>query len=601
MPGGAARATSAPDDDPRGIGRGSTARSSSVSCSRCSSAAASRSPSPTRRRPAVAAADAEHDHHAADDHADRRRPPRFRRRGRARSPSAATCSSTRACGRPPPPPARATTSRRCWRRSHPQLSAADLAICHLEVTLARPGRRPVGLPAVPGAAGAGRRDLAEAGLRRLLGGVEPRPRLRRAGRRWRRSTRLDEAGLAHAGTARTPEEDTPARAIYDVDGIAVAQLSYAYGFNGFVRPAGKEWLVDQIDPALILADAQAARAAGAELVVVSLHWGNEYRHEVVEAQQAVADALAAAPGAVDLVVGHHAHVVQPISKVGDLWVVWGMGNLLSNNSPRCCPAESTDGVVVTVTIGDTPDWRRRHRPRVHARRWNERASLPRASRSPPRSPPGRARARRRPAGVLRAHRWLHPRPRRRRPRRRARPRGCRLGGVGPEGRPMRLVTWRTPATAGPRGRDLCAASRRVDEAGHELVAGHGAQSRSPARCRCRRGRRSPSRPAGRAPSRWCGSSSSTGVGWSGSRSMRHGPIASRPATRSARMRRSQFSRALIFSSTLPAWPASSVASTWMMNRSVPAASASQRGVALALVVGVVPAGGARHVDDARCR
>ena len=86
---------------------------------------------------------------------------------------------------------------------------------------------------------------------------------------------------------------------------------------------------------------------------MSLHWGNEYVHEVVAAQQTVADALAADVGAVDLVVGHHAHVVQPISKVGSMWVVWGMGNLLSNNSPKCCTTEATDGVVVTVTIGDT--------------------------------------------------------------------------------------------------------------------------------------------------------------------------------------------------------------------------------------------------------
>ena len=32
-----------------------------------------------------------------------------------------------------------------------------------------------------------------------------------------------------------------------------------------------------------------------------------------------------------------------------MWVVWGMGNLLSNNSPRCCTTEATDGVIVTVT------------------------------------------------------------------------------------------------------------------------------------------------------------------------------------------------------------------------------------------------------------
>src|SRR4029453_13200053 len=97
----------------------------------------------------------------------------------------------------------------------------------------------------------------------------------------------------------------------------------------------------------------SARAAGAELVVVSLHWGDEYVHDVVAAQQTVADALAADVGAVDLVGGDHPHVVQPISKVGAMWVVWGLGNLLSDNSPRCCTTEATDGVVGDATTGHT--------------------------------------------------------------------------------------------------------------------------------------------------------------------------------------------------------------------------------------------------------
>jgi poly-gamma-glutamate synthesis protein (capsule biosynthesis protein) len=255
----------------------------------------------------------------------------------------------------------------------PQLSAADLAICHLEVTLARPED---GLSSYPRfrAPRALAGDLAEAGFD---GCSVASNHALDFGEQGVVATldALDEAGLAHAGTARSPEENARP-AVYDVNGIAVAQLSYAYGFNGFVPPAGREWLVDQIDPALILADAQAARDAGAELVVVSLHWGNEYRHEVVEAQQTVADALAAEPGAVDLVVGHHTHVVQPISKVGEVWVVWGMGNLLSNNAPRCCPTETTDGVIVTATIGDiaggvgvtdvafTPTWNERSTFRV---------------------------------------------------------------------------------------------------------------------------------------------------------------------------------------------------------------------------------------------
>jgi poly-gamma-glutamate synthesis protein (capsule biosynthesis protein) len=255
-----------------------------------------------------------------------------------------------------------------------RITGADLAICHLEVTLNRASEPLSGYPRfrAPRELAA---DLAEAGFDGCSVASNHALDFGESGVVATLDA-LDDAGLAHVGTARSPEGRVPA--LYEANGIQVAQLSYAYGFNGFTRPAGKEWLVDQIDPTLILADARAARAAGAELVVVSLHWGNEYVHDVVAAQQAVADALASESGVVDLVVGHHAHVVQPISKVGSMWVVWGMGNLLSANSPRCCTTEATDGVVVTVTVGDrapggpvgvtgvafTPTWNERSTYRV---------------------------------------------------------------------------------------------------------------------------------------------------------------------------------------------------------------------------------------------
>lgn len=234
----------------------------------------------------------------------------------------------------------------------PLLSAADVALCHLEVTLGRPGERLSGYPRFRAPAALAT-DLAEAGFDGCSVASNHSLDHGEAGVAATLDA-LDTAGLGHAGTARSPEEDRAAR-VYDAGGIAVGHLSYACGFNGFQPPAGKEWLVDPIDPARILEDAAALRTAGAELVVVSLHWGNEYAHGVTAAQQEVAGALAAAPGAVDLVVGHHAHVVQPISKVGEMWVVWGLGNLLSNNSPRCCTTDATDGLVVTVAVGDRED------------------------------------------------------------------------------------------------------------------------------------------------------------------------------------------------------------------------------------------------------
>ena len=257
-----------------------------------------------------------------------------------------------------------------------QVTAADVALCHLEVTLGREGEPLSSYPRFRAPAALAT-DLAEAGFDGCSVASNHSLDFGASGVVATLDA-MDAAGLRHVGTARSPEEDRLA-ASYDAGGIRVAHLSYTYGFNGFRRPVGEEWVADLIDPALILSDARAARLTGAELVVVSLHWGDEYRHEVSEAQRQVAEALAAEPGVVDLVVGSHAHVVQPIAKVGDLWVIWGMGNLLSNNSPGCCLAEATDGVLVTVAIGDlapgrgtvgvtgitfTPTWNERQTFRV---------------------------------------------------------------------------------------------------------------------------------------------------------------------------------------------------------------------------------------------
>lgn len=153
---------------------------------------------------------------------------------------------------------------------------------------------------------------------------------------------LDRVGVGHAGAARTPEEATTIRT-YEVRGHRVAHLSYSYGFNGLRRPAGEEWRANLIDPARIGDDAARARAEGADLVLVSLHWGDEYVHAPNQYQRDVA-ATVAGTGDVDLIIGHHAHVIQPVEVVEDTWVAYGVGNLLSNMTQ---PARR-DGVLLEV-------------------------------------------------------------------------------------------------------------------------------------------------------------------------------------------------------------------------------------------------------------
>ena len=140
--------------------------------------------------------------------------------------------------------------------------------------------------------------------------------------------------------------------MYDVKGVKVAHLSYAYGFNGIPIPADAPYAVHQIDVKRILAEAKRARAAGAQFVVLSLHWGNEYQPAPNAQQLAISPALTASPD-IDLIVGHHVHVVQPIVSEHGKFVVFGMGNQLSNQ-PRTSGATGSP-VLVTVT-------RRRKRP-----------------------------------------------------------------------------------------------------------------------------------------------------------------------------------------------------------------------------------------------
>jgi poly-gamma-glutamate synthesis protein (capsule biosynthesis protein) len=159
---------------------------------------------------------------------------------------------------------------------------------------------------------------------------------------------MDAAGLRHAGMARSGHEADQS-SIVTVRGLRVGILSYTYGLNSGRLPSNRPWLVKLIDPRRILTDARAARAAGAQFVVVLLHWGQEYRSAPTPWQREVAKRLLDAPE-VDLILGHHVHVVQPIERIGSKWVAYGMGNSLSNQTPACCAAGSQDGVLVKVRV-----------------------------------------------------------------------------------------------------------------------------------------------------------------------------------------------------------------------------------------------------------
>jgi poly-gamma-glutamate synthesis protein (capsule biosynthesis protein) len=167
---------------------------------------------------------------------------------------------------------------------------------------------------------------------------------------------LDAAGVTHTGTARSAAEGAhfEMHKIGGAAGLTVAMLSYTYGLNGVNLPADKPWLVNITNPPAILVAAHAARAAGANFVVVSMHWGTEYQVAPTTEQQQLAAQLLASPD-IDLILGDHVHVVQPIAKVstpqGPKYVIYGLGNFVSNQSPAADLAPATqDGIIVRATV-----------------------------------------------------------------------------------------------------------------------------------------------------------------------------------------------------------------------------------------------------------
>lgn len=166
--------------------------------------------------------------------------------------------------------------------------------------------------------------------------------------------KLDAAGIGHTGSARTQAEAaTPAiTTVATANGsVRVANLAYAFGFNGLPYPNDETWRANIIDVPTILADAHKAKAAGADLVVVNMHWGTEYQAAPDADQVAQANALTASPD-IDIILGGHAHVVQPIQKINNKWVLFGTGNLFGCHRDFGDPDE--EGVMGRFTFTEKP-------------------------------------------------------------------------------------------------------------------------------------------------------------------------------------------------------------------------------------------------------
>ena len=166
------------------------------------------------------------------------------------------------------------------------------------------------------------------------------------------------------------EEERNKVDIRESNGITYTMLNYTYGTNGIKVPEEKEYLVnvwptdlDINDPEkdteyqdykkTVLEDIKRVRDK-VDVLLVAMHWGVEYTHEPTEYEKDMAKFLA--DNGVDVIIGTHPHVIQPVTWIDNTLVIYSLGNLISaqyQNQSTCTDYKCTTGLMTSFKITKT--------------------------------------------------------------------------------------------------------------------------------------------------------------------------------------------------------------------------------------------------------
>ena len=163
---------------------------------------------------------------------------------------------------------------------------------------------------------------------------------------------LDDAGINHLGTYKTPEEQNQIL-IQEVKGVKIGFINYTYGTNGIPVPSGKDFCVNLIDKDLIKKHIKLAEEQSVDMIVACMHWGTEYQTTANPEQEELADFLF--QNGVDVILGNHPHVLEQMEKrtitledgtTKDGFVIYASGNFICDQN-----AENTrNSIILNLTI-----------------------------------------------------------------------------------------------------------------------------------------------------------------------------------------------------------------------------------------------------------
>lgn len=151
------------------------------------------------------------------------------------------------------------------------------------------------------------------------------------------------------------EEDYGHIRMLEKNGLQFAFLGATELTNGLTLPSGTDVvLMRGEDEAVLQARIEAAREE-ADVVIMNIHWGNEYTHQPTSRQYELAQKLT--DWGVDIVIGHHPHVLQPIetrvtADGRQALIAYSLGNFISAQDR---PARMVGGILDYTVRRETPD------------------------------------------------------------------------------------------------------------------------------------------------------------------------------------------------------------------------------------------------------
>ena len=141
-------------------------------------------------------------------------------------------------------------------------------------------------------------------------------------------------------------EDREKSVIKEINGITYSFFSYTTWTNGLETPNGKEYLNNVYSNEKAKIDIEKVRDK-VDVVIVAMHWGTEYSFNVSSSQQEIANYLSSL--GVDIIIGSHPHVVEPIAFIGKTMVIYSLGNFISDQ----VGIERLTGLMVSIDIHKT--------------------------------------------------------------------------------------------------------------------------------------------------------------------------------------------------------------------------------------------------------